>query len=73
VYDMVREPANELVSTSRKEETGDWYNYDHIDERKCQYNVIFGERSNGKTYGALKKILEKLCNEKRKGCLYKKI
>jgi Podovirus DNA encapsidation protein (Gp16). len=64
---MVREPANELVSTSRKEETGDWYNYDHIDERKCQYNVIFGERSNGKTYGALKKILENYVTKKEKG------
>lgn len=35
----------------------DWYSYRNIDNKKCQYNVIFGKRSNGKTYGALCKVL----------------
>lgn len=31
-----------------------FYSYDKILSKNCKYNVIFGERSNGKTYGALK-------------------
>lgn len=32
-----------------------WYDYTEIDKKKAQYNLIVGERSNGKTYGAIKK------------------
>ena len=37
----------------------DHYSYDRIDKTKSLYNLIIGQRSNGKTYGALKKILDK--------------
>ena len=30
-----------------------YYSLEHILDKKCQYNVIFGERSNGKTYAVL--------------------
>lgn len=50
-----------------KKETGDWYTYDTIDKLGCQYNMIIGERSNGKTYGALKKIIENYVKHKKKG------
>lgn len=34
-----------------------YYSYDKIDKLKATYNLIIGQRSNGKTYGMLKKIL----------------
>ena len=36
-----------------------YYSLDRIKEMKCQYNVIFGERSNGKTYACLCEALKK--------------
>lgn len=37
-----------------EEDTGlKFFSYEPILSYKCKYNVIFGERSNGKTYGAL--------------------
>lgn len=34
-----------------------FYNTNAIDKKDCTYNIIFGERSNGKTYAILKKGL----------------
>lgn len=34
-----------------------YYRLDRILELNCDYNIIFGERSNGKTYACLEKIL----------------
>ena len=61
--------ANEskLESKITKKEEGDWYSYDKIDSYKCQYNMIIGERSNGKTYGALYKIISNYVKSGRKG------
>lgn len=39
-----------------------YYSYDRILAKNCKYNVIFGERSNGKTYGALKIGIEDYWN-----------
>ena len=36
-----------------KNEELQFYSLDEILKRKAQYNVIFGERSNGKTYAVL--------------------
>ena len=35
----------------------EFYTLDRIKEYKCHYNLIFGKRSNGKTYSVLKEIL----------------
>ena len=35
-----------------------YYSLDKIKALKCQYSLIFGERSNGKTYACLKEILD---------------
>lgn len=35
-----------------------YYNTKKIDSKKATYNIIFGERSNGKTYALLKKALQ---------------
>lgn len=59
--------TNQLASSQIKEEVGDWYDYTAIDKLKCQYNMIIGERSNGKTYGALKKIIENYLDSGKKG------
>lgn len=50
-----------------KKEDGDWYSYDAIDKTNAQYRVIIGERSNGKTYGFLKKVLKAYVENGEKG------
>ena len=35
-----------------------WYSYDSIDKIDSIYKIVIGERSNGKTYGWCKKVLE---------------
>ena len=35
-----------------------FYSLKHILDKDCVYNVIFGERSNGKTYAVLKYAIE---------------
>lgn len=64
---MINNEANESMTSLKKEELGDWYDYGPIDKLKCQYNIIIGERSNGKTYGALKKIIENFLKDGKKG------
>lgn len=49
----------DIVETPGSENgPGEFYSLDKIDELHCQYNLIFGKRSNGKTYSVLKKGLE---------------
>ena len=43
-----------------------YYSLDNILSKDCQYNVIFGERSNGKTFACFDYGLRKYCNEGRK-------
>ena len=38
-----------------------FYSLKTILSKDAQYNIIFGERSNGKTYSVLKYGLEKFC------------
>lgn len=42
---------------------GEFYSLEKIDELHCQYNLIFGKRSNGKTYSLLKKGIENYVNQ----------
>ena len=37
---------------------GEYYDVSHIDKFNAHYNVIFGKRSNGKTYSVLKKAVQ---------------
>lgn len=41
-----------------KDENSNYYSLDNILKRDCTYNIVFGERSNGKTYAVLKHGLE---------------
>lgn len=48
-----------MTKKENKKGTGSqFYNLDRILKRKADYNLIFGERSNGKTYAALKYGME---------------
>lgn len=40
-----------------------YYSLNKINKKDATYNVIFGERSNGKTYATLKQVLEKYFND----------
>ena len=43
----------------RKKDTPKYYSLDNILNKNADYNIIFGERSNGKTYAALKYGIER--------------
>lgn len=42
-----------------KTKTKDWYSLDRIKKVEATYNVVFGERSNGKTYSALQEGIKR--------------
>lgn len=47
--DLIEEVGGTEAPASKEE----YYTLDRIKELKCQYNLIFGKRSNGKTYAVL--------------------
>lgn len=49
------------------EEVEEFYNLSRIKELKCQYNLIFGKRSNGKTYSVLREIIENYAKTGQQG------
>ena len=49
-----------------------FYSLDKILSYKAQYNVIFGERSNGKTYATLLRMLKIFCETKKQGALIRR-
>lgn len=48
--------------TDEKSEVSKYYSLKNILQKNADYNIIFGERSNGKTYAALKLILQNFLN-----------
>ena len=44
-----------LIVTKKQEQK--YYSLDNILKKNCVYNVIFGERSNGKTYSVLSRCI----------------
>lgn len=49
-----------------------YYSLDNILSKGAQYNIIFGERSNGKTYAVQKKILEDYCKHGAQGAVIRR-
>lgn len=49
-----------------------WYSLDNILSKKCQYNMIIGERSNGKTYAVLSYILRQYKETGKQGALIRR-
>lgn len=45
----------------------EYYDVAHIDKLNCHYNVIFGKRSNGKTYSVLKKLIDNFAKDGSQG------
>jgi len=50
-----------------KVKKNEFYSLTEIDKKKALYNVIFGERSNGKTFAVLEKIIRNYVNNGEKG------
>ena len=48
---------NAIVTEEKSKVNSEYYDVAHIDKIGAHYNVIFGKRSNGKTYSVLKKIV----------------
>lgn len=55
-----KKPATKRVTKKKEGQKPKqkFYSLDAIDKVDATYNVIFGERSNGKTYAALKRVVE---------------
>ena len=53
--------------SEEKDLKSEYYDVDIIDKYHAHYNVIFGKRSNGKTYSLLKKIVRNYANGKGQG------
>lgn len=49
-----------------------YYSLEEIDKLDCRYNVIFGERSNGKTSAVLEKILKNYCENGQQGAVIRR-
>lgn len=49
-----------------------FYSLAEIDKKKCQYNLIIGERSNGKSYAAYEKILKSYCETGKQGAILRR-
>lgn len=49
-----------------------FYSLKRIKDKKCQYNMIIGERSNGKTYACLNEILYNYCKKGETGAIIRR-
>lgn len=49
-----------------------FYSLDRILEKECQYNMIIGERSNGKTYAVEKYIIEQYVKSGKQGAIIRR-
>lgn len=49
-----------------------FYSLKKIKEKNCQYNMIIGERSNGKTYSVLKEIIENYAVNGKQGAIIRR-
>ena len=49
-----------------------YYNTDRIDKENATYNIIFGERSNGKTTAVLKKIIKNYVETGKQGAIMRR-
>ena len=49
-----------------------YFTLNEIKKRDCRYNVIFGERSNGKTYACLQEIIDKYFTFGEKGAVIRR-
>ena len=55
-----------------EENHNEFYRLDNILKNKCQFYVIFGERSNGKTYACLEHIISKYVKTGKQGIIFRR-
>ena len=55
------------TSSGKSSASGEFYSPDEIDSYHAHYNIIFGKRSNGKTYSILKKIVKNYWENGKRG------
>ncbi len=51
--------TGDIIEDIPQDEQTEFYSLKKIKSLKCHYNIIFGKRSNGKTYAVLKEALER--------------
>ena len=56
-----------MVGQVLSEVTSEYYDVAHIDKLNCHYNIIFGKRSNGKTYSVLLKMVKNYAKNGEQG------
>lgn len=56
-----------VQSEDIKKHDSEYYDVEVINKYKAHYNVIFGKRSNGKTYSVLKQIVNDYAKDKKQG------
>lgn len=59
--------AKVAIEQTNSNSGSDYYDVSHIDKLNCHYNLIFGKRSNGKTYSLLKKIINQYAESGHQG------
>lgn len=57
----------------KKQQVQEYYSLGPILEENAHYNIIIGERSNGKTYSVLKKIIEDYAENKQQAALLRRM
>ena len=60
-FDELGNLIEKLDEMTKKEPETEFYTLDAIKKLNCQYNLIFGKRSNGKTYAVLYEGLKNYC------------
>lgn len=50
----------------------EFYSNKKIKEKNATYNIVIGERSNGKTFSALKEIIENYFKNNKQGCIIRR-
>lgn len=63
---------NKITADTKPKKELKYYSLDNILSKHAQYNIIFGERSNGKTYAILKHIIEQYCKTGHQGALVRR-
>lgn len=59
--------SENVVEHGKSGEHSEYYSLDEIDKYEAHYNVIFGKRSNGKTYSVLKRVVENFAKKGKQG------
>lgn len=59
--------SGDIIEDIPQEESKEFYSLKRIEALKCQYNLIFGKRSNGKTYSLLKRIIKRYATMGKQG------